>query len=416
MIECKASMHLGKKYSIKHNTRDYKGWNKDGHIDPTRTPMNVTLVNEDLRKWFYDIFADAILQYNDKNREKHSDRMTTLQDYFEEQKGKVQEAILQFGDHEIYVKLVEQLGQERADAFFKNALIQTFEKWQKENPSLRIFHASIHMDEVENGTPHLHIDFLPVAESTRGLTTKVSLDGALKHLGFNRDKKEKYDNTPYKQWLRDRREKLESDFQKMADSILGKDIISIQPSEHSSKPHQETWEHRTEQKGLAAFKAFVTGEGKARVRAAEEIITNAEAVVKSIRAEAERRMKAANRRIGEAVRKEKAADAREAKTIAGVEALLRKKALFRERVQQLKGATANLIITAEAEVQRRMSPITFPIRQREEDERYLQRRRTAFAVELEQVQEQGKAEQQRTQEMLEKVKHKSTKGKGDFER
>ncbi len=416
MIECKASMHLGKKYSIKHNTRDYKGWNKDGHIDPTRTPMNVTLVNEDLRKWFYDIFADAILQYNDKNREKHSDRMTTLQDYFEEQKGKVQEAILQLGDHEIYVKLVEQLGQERADAFFKNALIQTFEKWQKENPSLRIFHASIHMDEVENGTPHLHIDFLPVAESTRGLTTKVSLDGALKHLGFNRDKKEKYDNTPYKQWLRDRREKLESDFQKMADSILGKDIISIQPSEHSSKPHQETWEHRTEQKGLAAFKAFVTGEGKARVRAAEEIITNAEAVVKSIRAEAERRMKAANRRIGEAVRKEKAADAREAKTIAGVEALLRKKALFRERVQQLKGATANLIITAEAEVQRRMSPITFPIRQREEDERYLQRRRTAFAVELEQVQEQGKAEQQRTQEMLEKVKHKSTKGKGDFER
>lgn len=417
MIECKASMHLGKKYSIKHNTRDYKGWNKDGHIDPTRTPMNVTLVNEDLRKWFYDIFADAILQYNDKNREKHPDRMTTLQDYFEEQKGKVQEAILQLGDHETYVKLVEQHGQERADAFFKNALIQTFEKWQKDNPSLRVFHASVHMDEVENGTPHLHIDFLPVAESTRGLTTKVSLDGALKQLGFNRDKKEKYGNTPYKQWLRDMREKLESDFQKNADCFLGRDKITVLPSEHSSKPHQETWEHRAEQKGLAAVKAFVTGEAKSKVKAAEELIANAEAVAKAIRAEAERKMKAADKRTGEAIRKERAADAREAKTVARAETLSRQKSLFRERVQQLKGATANLIITAEAEVQRRMSPITFPMRQREEDERYLQRRKAAFSEEIEQAQEKGKAEQQRTQEMFEKAKYKTTKTlKGDFER
>ena len=417
MIECKASMHLGKKYSIKHNTRDYKGWNKDGHIDPTRTPMNVTLVNEDLRKWFYDIFADAILQYNDKNREKHSNRMTTLQDYFEEQKGKVQEAILQLGDHETYVKLVEQLGQDRADEFYKNSLIQIYGNWKNDNPSLRIFHASVHMDEVENGTPHLHIDFLPVAETTRGMITKVSLDGALKQLGFARDKKEKYGNTPYKQWLRDRREKLESDFQKMADSILGKGEIEILPSEHSSKPHQETWEHRAEQKGLKAVKAFVTGEGKAKVKAAEEIIDNAKAVAKAITAEADRKMKAADKRTGEAVRKERAADAREAKTIAGANALSKKKSMFRERVQQLKGATANLQAAAEQEVQRRLSPVTFPMRQRDEDERYLQRQRSAFSAELEQAQEQGKAEQQHTQEMFEKAKYKTTKKlKGDFER
>ena len=69
---------------------------------------------------------------------------------------------------------------------------------------------------------------------------------------------------------------------------------------------------------------------------------------------------------------------------------------------------------AEAEVQRRMSPDTFPMRQREEDERYLQRHKAAFAVQLEQAQEQGKAEQQRTQEIFEKVKHKSTK-KGDVD-
>lgn len=414
MIKCKASMHLGKKYSIKHNMRNYDGWNKDGHIDPSRTPMNVTLVNEDLRKWFYDIFADAILAYNEKNKSKHPDRVKTVAEYFKEQKGKVQEALLQLGDHETYVKLVEQIGQEKADAFYKETLIQIYENWKNDNPSLRIFHASIHMDEVENGTPHLHIDFLPIAESNRGLTTKISLDGALKQLGFNRDKKEKYGNTPYKQLLRDRREKLEYDLQKMADSILGKDIISIQPSEHSSKPHQETWEHRAEQKGLKAVKAFVTGEGKAKVKAAEEIIANANTVAKAITAEAERKMKAADKRTGEAVRKEKVAEKRMQETEVKSNALAEKTALFRERVKQFKGAFANAIVMQEQEVQRRLSSATFPMRQHEENERYLQRRRTAFAMELEQ--EQGKAEQQRTQEMLEKVKHKSTKGKGDFER
>lgn len=414
-IECKASMHLGKKYSIKHNMRDYDGWNKDGHIAPTRTPLNVILINEDFRKWFYDIFADAILAYNEKNAKKHPDRMKTVADYFKEQKGKVQEALLQLGDHETYVKMVEDIGQERVDEFYKNALIQIYENWKHDNPSLRIFHASIHMDEVQNGTPHLHIDFLPVAESTRGLTTKVSLDGALKSLGFNRDKKDKYESTPYKQWLANRREKLEYDFQKIADSFLGKDRITVLPSEHSSKPHQETWEWREEQKGLAAVKSFLTGEGKTKLKAAKEIIANAESVAKAITADAERKMKAADKRTGEAVRKMKVADSREAKTVAGEETLSRKKALFKERVQQLKGATVNLQAEIEQEVQRRLSPVTFPTRQREEDERYLQRRRTAFAVELEQVLEQGKAEQEYTQEILKKVKYKTT-NQGDFER
>ena len=342
-IKCKGSMHLGKKYSIKHNTRNYKDWNKDGHIDPSRTSLNVTLVNEDFREWFYDVFADAILAYNEKNAKKHPDRVMTVAEYFEQQKGKVQEAILQFGDHETYVKLVEQLGQEKADAFYKETLIQTFEKWKSDNPSLRVFHASIHMDEVKNGTPHLHIDFLPVAESKRGLTTKVSLDGALKSLGFVRDEKDKYGNTPYKQWLASRREKLESDFQKIADTLLGKDAIEVLPSEHSSKPHQETWEWREEQKGLKAVKAFLSGEGKAKVKAAEEIIDNAKAVAKPITAEAERKMKTADKRTAEAVRKEKVAekrmqeaDERDTDTTSKLVKLKSEKSSFEEAVEDFE--------------------------------------------------------------------------------
>ena len=113
-----------------------------------------------------------------------------------------------------------------------------------------------------------------------------------------------------------------------------------------------------------------------------------------------------------------AVNAREAEIKADAAELAKKKSDFkqqyREKVQQLKGASARMHTIAEAEVQRRMSPDTFPMRQREEDERYLQRHKAAFAVQLEQAQEQGKAEQQRTQEIFEKVKHKSTK-KGDVD-
>lgn len=427
MLGCKVSMHLGKKYSIKHNLRNYKDWNKDGHINPDRTPLNEVLFNKDLRDFFYDVFSEAILAYNDKNKSKHPERVTTVKDYFNKNKKAVQEAIFQMGDHETYNKIVDEIGQEKADDFYKTGLVELFENWKKDNPSLRVFHASIHMDEVENGTPHLHIDFIPVAESNRGLTTKVSLDGALKPLGFLRDKKDKYDNTPYKQWIKSYRKKTEDFFQKFSDDNLGKAVIKILPSEHSSKPHQEPWEHRAEQKGLKAAKAFLMGEGKAKIKAAEEIIDNAEAITKAIKADAKRDKATADKRLGEAVRKERAAekkmqeaDERETQTKLSEAELSQKKSSFkrqyREKVNQLKCATAKAIIKIEQEVQRRLAPTTFPMRQQEEDERYLHRRRTSFAVELEQSQDQGKVEQNQTQKLFEKVKHKSTKRKGDFER
>jgi hypothetical protein len=40
----------------------------------------------------------------------------------------------------------------------------------------------LHMDEA---TPHLHVDFVPVAtEQSRGLSTRVSMKQALKQQGF----------------------------------------------------------------------------------------------------------------------------------------------------------------------------------------------------------------------------------------
>lgn len=123
MIECKATMHIGKKYSLRHNVRDFdsRRWNTDGHINESRSCMNEVLVNVNLRDFFKETFADAIEKYNEKNKSKHADRCTTVNKYFQEQKRKAQETILQFGNAETYTEIVEQFGQQKANEFYKKA-------------------------------------------------------------------------------------------------------------------------------------------------------------------------------------------------------------------------------------------------------------------------------------------------------
>lgn len=78
-------------------------------------------------------------------------------------------------------------------------------------------------------------------------------------------------------------------------------------------------------------------------------------------------------------------------------------------------AKNNLII--EKEVQRRLAPSNFAQLHQQENERYLQKQRSLFAVALEQAQEKGKEEQQRKQQLFERVKHKTAKkSKGEWER
>ena len=247
-IEAKASMHVGKKYSLKHNLREYDAnkWNTDGHIQSDRSHLNERLTHTELRDFFQKTFGAAIDQYNEKNREKHPDRMTSVDDYYNKYKGHAQECIMQMGDHENYMELIKLVGQEKADSIHKQFLTRAYNNWLKDNPSLKVFSATIHMDEIKDGTPHIHIDFLPVAESSRGLTVKVSMDGAMKMLGYDRKTKAKdgendsYKETPYRRWLSQQRERVE---------ILANEYVHLIPSQPFTKRRrQETWQWRAQQK------------------------------------------------------------------------------------------------------------------------------------------------------------------------
>lgn len=245
-MQCKASLHVGKRYSRRHNVRDYNAaeWNKDGHIDADRSSQNVVLVDKSLRKFFDEVFGEAIEEANEKNRKKHPERCTTVAAYYAEYHSKAKEALIQIGDSATYQAIVAKLGQKEANEFYKTALTNAVEKFKEDNPSLKVFGAYIHMDET---TPHLHLDFLPVAEYKRGQKFKVSLEGALKEVGFARSKSDKFGENPYQRWLGDRRADFENFYQQQADKLLGKDALEILPSEKSTRPHIETWQWKQQQ-------------------------------------------------------------------------------------------------------------------------------------------------------------------------
>lgn len=57
--------------------------------------------------------------------------------------------------------------------------------FQKRNPNFYVFNAVLHMDEA---TPHLHIDYIPIGHYKRGQDTQNGIAQALKEMGFGEGK------------------------------------------------------------------------------------------------------------------------------------------------------------------------------------------------------------------------------------
>lgn len=248
-ISGKTTFHDGKKWSGTHNARTEKAmseWNQDGHINPRLTPENEILLwgkSEwmsqsdfvesgekycDLKAIFDQTFGDALVKFNNAQT-KHPERVIgyskgqieglreqltaklakngspseiaevekqlqqkirdkAVSTYLAEQKKNIHESIVQLSDHKNFELLCNQVGEEKAREMHKEYLHRCVEDWQKNNPNLMIVGAAIHFDEA---TPHVHIDWMSVGHSNRGLTVKVSMDAALKEQGFEREKKKR---------------------------------------------------------------------------------------------------------------------------------------------------------------------------------------------------------------------------------
>lgn len=162
---------------IAHNNRKFFAKN----VDQKRSADNITYVEKDLRKFYHELFDDALKSYNERKRSNEK-----ITDYYEHIKNSRQERLFQeiivgFGNaKEVGVGTDDwEVAKKLCDEY-----IRTFEK---RNPNLKVFNAVMHLDEAN---PHLHIDFVPIATNqTRGLSTRVSMKRALIEQGFSAEHK-----------------------------------------------------------------------------------------------------------------------------------------------------------------------------------------------------------------------------------
>ena len=389
MQECKTSAHFGKKFNRQHNTREYnrESWNKDDHINYDRTSKNITLVDCELRDFFQEHFSEALAEYNERNKEKHPERVQSIQEFYQKNKKYASEIIMQLGDSDTYKSMVQQLGERKADEFYSRLLTNTLDYWREKNPSLKVFGAYVHMDEA---TPHLHLDYLPIAQSSRGMSLKVSTDGALKEIGYDR-KKDTKGNEPYNiRWCKDLHQTFNQFCQAQCDSLLGKDFINVLASERSTKAHEETWQYREKQKALAKVSDFVTGKGHKKIEMAQEIIDNAKQINSALLDEGDKKMEQAQKLEKQNQRRENLIEKTEQrlKQQEQTNVSLHNRLLKKEK--NLNTQKAKIDIRIEKEVNKRLEKYITKEQCQNENERYKNARISEYAEYLNEVEHQKK--------------------------
>ena len=173
------------KGSLSHNNREFTAKN----IDPLRTPDNIVFVQQDLGETYHQLFDEAVERYN--ARQKRNDRK--INDYFEHlfnrppSKSVIEGANKQksFYEHLVYIGTKNDSAVGTPDAEkTAECLREYMEGFQARNPNLYVFNAVMHLDEA---TPHLHIDYIPLGHYSRGLEVRNAKNKALDEMGFGND-------------------------------------------------------------------------------------------------------------------------------------------------------------------------------------------------------------------------------------
>lgn len=182
-----ASLCQGKG-SLSHNMRVFTANN----VDSTRTKDNIMFVNIQQQEMYEKLFDEAIIEYN--ARQKRKDRKVTT-GYYEHQFGRryspnvvtsadkrnsFYEDVVQIGD-------MNDTGVGTVDAeIAKVVLTEYMNGFEQRNPNFKVFCAVLHMDEA---TPHLHIDYVPIGHYSRGIPVQNGIAQALVEMGYGVGKK-----------------------------------------------------------------------------------------------------------------------------------------------------------------------------------------------------------------------------------
>lgn len=163
------STHNGSTLSQRHNRRDKKITDKEKHIK--KDGQYEIWGDVDIKKAYKVIFDKAIADYNENQKRK--DRQ--IKDYYEkiEQDKK---------KHTCYEMIVGVYGEDSTPEQKKEILKEFAKDWKQRNPNLVMVGCYWHNDE--EGEQHIHIDYIPVYRSNKGLRLQNGLNKALEQQGI----------------------------------------------------------------------------------------------------------------------------------------------------------------------------------------------------------------------------------------
>ena len=171
------STHNGSAVAREHNIRNPKVVSKEAHIKPNG--KFEIWHDEKPRNAYNRLFGQALEEYN--NKQKRADRK--IKDYYrhicdDKVKHPVYEMIVAIGSRNNSID--EETGYSILREFYNG--------WRERNPNLELIGAYYHADE--DGVPHVHIDYIPVATGyINGMNTQSALVKSLGQQGFNKEGK-----------------------------------------------------------------------------------------------------------------------------------------------------------------------------------------------------------------------------------
>lgn len=186
MKEKRISFGQGKG-SIAHNNRDFVADN----VNPFRTPDNVTFVCQPIAEAYDRLFAESTERYN-ANQTRNDRKVHGC--YYEHLFGvkpcntvrTAADKRKSFYEDVVQIGKMEDSGVDTEDfQLVAECLKEYMAGFQVRNPNFYVFNAVLHMDEA---TPHLHIDYIPVGHYKRGQDTQNGIAQALKEMGYGEGK------------------------------------------------------------------------------------------------------------------------------------------------------------------------------------------------------------------------------------
>lgn len=179
--------HCQGKGSLTHNNRKFNAKN----VDDARTKDNIVFVQQPIEEAYEHLFGAAVERYN--ARQKRPDRKITTSYYERVFHRKISQSVVTSADkRKSFYEDVVQIGDMKntgvgtPDAEIATAcLTEYMQGFQERNPNFYVFNAVLHLDEA---TPHLHIDYIPVGHYKMGVDTQNGIAQALKEMGYGSGK------------------------------------------------------------------------------------------------------------------------------------------------------------------------------------------------------------------------------------